>query len=1156
MEEINDLAKSHVAETQFNNYIEFMNKFQIQLSGIEGALGCSTNTEKNLHPITIQTKAEEKISFVDIITTDNKVLNKVLITLSALCNEVFLLEDEAKNSFYNQLLFYGETGKLDVENGGKISETYIKVSKMIPTMQNLLCFVHRCREVLKNSIQQLAALYNKTLPKVIDVSQVHFSIIFEKIGHLLKVLLTIDEIIANNNILQSHWVIYKGMIKSIELNPSSFDVSKDKLEHLKKLVKKIDTLIISSRLFYHCIDQDFDDSGIPVCKNSVFIEEFLINLKFLFNKLEVKLGDSTCEFVHSQEFVAICCLFVFNSRLFHDIDKKFFNKIWDVNKKLPCVVLFGPVTWLIETFFTENLPNEQTGIINNRMKDQCESNRTNWLNTKVSQLNREFQHYFFSINKWLVKMTSSCENTYEDKTSSAAAELTSKSQIYFEGLSLGGRLQRLTTCLLNLHVILNRPMSKQLVLLICKFISLIKCVQDCFYCHARHVAFNSQHIVQRIQYNILNSMLAVKKKLVSDKRYSSRRLDMLSALVLFCNNINNVPTIQRLLVASLSLTIANQSRLMRDEEYLVLQSQMWQLDTLSQTLKRADSVCEQSHLYWHRSILPTYFANLHTESLDVTDLQFMMSSLEDCAPYLKSAVHLENSTTLYKSYRDETIEIFKENFLEKLFKNVENDLRLSVHTHLKLDDRNPFNVGIKPLAQSLSLKPIRFMGLLLDIKSMVTHYLDQTFYNLTTVALHDWKTYSKMRKVATDKYNLKMHQVHLPNQQLEQGLDVLNIMKSIDVFTSTYRYSLSNQLFVEKQSNNKHLNTINIQHIANSIRTHGSGIINTTINYTYQLLKQRFRIFSQFLIDDQVKSPMMRDRTYFKENGDKLNHMFPYDRAESLVKQLIIGRKNYISLFRELITQMGNAMGFVRIMRNGGLHYSSDAISFVPDVEEVVNFEELAKADDISEEINSSFAQFDKIVERLVKQVGGGGNFFNTLVKTFAPTLRGDHHKHCRYFYLIVPALTINFVENIIICKEKMNKKNKDGAAFTDDGFAMGLAYLLEVMGANSRFDSLHWFDSVKTKYNSDKQRQHAEMNSKTSSYSETESLQQTRILALKRIEIYDREFDLLKFSLRSARIFFQNDEKQKIDASKNDKSEKQDEKEDGEKAAKEQSEA
>ena len=32
----------------------------------------------------------------------------------------------------------------------------------------------------------------------------------------------------------------------------------------------------------------------------------------------------------------------------------------------------------------------------------------------------------------------------------------------------------------------------------------------------------------------------------------------------------------------------------------------------------------------------------------------------------------------------------------------------------------------------------------------------------------------------------------------------------------------------------------------------------------------------------------------------------------------------------------------------------------------------------------------------------------------------------------------VNFVEHSIGCKEKLNKKNKSGAAFTDDGFAMG----------------------------------------------------------------------------------------------------------------------
>jgi len=32
----------------------------------------------------------------------------------------------------------------------------------------------------------------------------------------------------------------------------------------------------------------------------------------------------------------------------------------------------------------------------------------------------------------------------------------------------------------------------------------------------------------------------------------------------------------------------------------------------------------------------------------------------------------------------------------------------------------------------------------------------------------------------------------------------------------------------------------------------------------------------------------------------------------------------------------------------------------------------------------------------------------------------------------------INFIEHSLIIKEKLNKKNREGSAFTDDGFAMG----------------------------------------------------------------------------------------------------------------------
>ncbi len=121
----------------------------------------------------------------------------------------------------------------------------------------------------------------------------------------------------------------------------------------------------------------------------------------------------------------------------------------------------------------------------------------------------------------------------------------------------------------------------------------------------------------------------------------------------------------------------------------------------------------------------------------------MFSALRDCVPTMLHAKHMESCDQLLECYDTEIMEILNEvkqsagcmsfevilqflahlhvflivrHLLDKLCKEIEKDLRLSVHTHLKLDDRNPFKVGMKDLAHFFSLKPIRFFNRFIDIK--------------------------------------------------------------------------------------------------------------------------------------------------------------------------------------------------------------------------------------------------------------------------------------------------------------------------------------------------------------------------------------------------------------------------------------------------------
>lgn len=118
-------------------------------------------------------------------------------------------------------------------------------------------------------------------------------------------------------------------------------------------------------------------------------------------------------------------------------------------------------------------------------------------------------------------------------------------------------------------------------------------------------------------------------------------------------------------------------------------------------------------------------------------------------------------------------------------------------------------------------------------KNHIEHYLSKTFYNLTAVSLSDGRTYSDMRSYARFKYDLHLVEDQLPSETLEQGLDLLDIMRFMNEFATKFVYDMNSQVFIQATSGNNFLNTVSVGHIVNSLRTHGIGIMNTAVRNNF-----------------------------------------------------------------------------------------------------------------------------------------------------------------------------------------------------------------------------------------------------------------------------------------------------------------------------------
>lgn len=286
-----------------------------------------------------------------------------------------------------------------------------------------------------------------------------------------------------------------------------------------------------------------------------------------------------------------------------------------------------------------------------------------------------------------------------------------------------------------------------------------------------------------------------------------------------------------------------------EKEMLKLKLFVQRIISLSNLQNDIRTITSTKFLYFHTDLLMTIIQSIYTSTTEGNRLQYVLTGFIDGIKLIQTCRHLEmNSDTntskmankfelnkFFISYRLQIQNILYQELIFPLCHDIETDLRLHVHMkHLphmqtynpkftndsSANKNNSNNVAmnspiggvvitsstqtagttvtgsvgtttLRSYTTFLSIPSIHILGNIVNIHEEITHHLNKTFYNLTTITLHDWRMYAEMKSLAYEKYQLKLLNNFLPMGSLDQGLDVLQIMRYVHYSNDMFELSLS-----------------------------------------------------------------------------------------------------------------------------------------------------------------------------------------------------------------------------------------------------------------------------------------------------------------------------------------------------------------------------
>ena len=1115
----------------------------------------SWRTSTSIDPIKLKISSQETLPGIcDIIKPSKNFYTKVLTALGTIILEVDNLLPNIGTTNYESLYplsVYGEEIDDGKNEDKAVNDEEIRISRMLPVFHEIFDKINKLMNVAINLLNQLASLYSEqNAHYTVSYKFYNFGLAFDYLAKILSYFLAIDNVVSGNDYLRPHWNKYRSFVYQLKNNLSEFNMTEEQRKKLDKFVKKVNAPIFENTCYIQCIHIIKEKSGQispsgqgikPLNQCKLFLQHFNLYMNSRIKKINSNM-DKLTETYEANDLFQYLSLLGFYIKLFgKDSDKSTLKLAWLSQKKIANINIVGISYFNIKNFL-EKFDEFKRGVSLDppNVDKQIKANLT----SLEKQLPFIINNYSKNLISWATKMDSIFSNSKDFapkfQGNPKLLETTSnKIKLIIEGLCTANYLRKKVSFILDSHFTLGIELSKELINQLTIGIELIKVVEFEFSKLMNLICLNipifNRALLFPIQ-DILKKVAEKAQKKYKDGKSTNEQLykDALSASSIFYTCTQSVQSELRLVIEKLCFSTITAKEMLDDNSYDTINENLWTIEILNQLTREITRCCDCSFLYLYQTIFQDAFENIYNDR--PKRIYYFIMALNDIENPLHYIKFKENDgIDDIKRLRKVTIETFEKFFMKQLSEQLEKDLQIQVHSTF-IEGLDGAEYSETNLQSYLNIQPFRFFDIVFDVKRYMEEHLNKKFYQMTTLNLNNYQTYQRMRVLARNKYGLNLHEVYLPNQNLVTGKDILEVVRNLTSFAKGYTHNLHSQQFIEIVKDGSYINIIGVQQILTSLYTHGKGIINTIINTAFGYISKNVGTIIDIIRDDYIISMLREEHKFWEEQKANINYNYPLERGQNLRQKIIAyndNKKNgIIPKCIRIITQIGNVVSLIRCIRTALMDYNSqnvnllttyntnefsnliDRISLSPDSDPSSKSSQISQnmITNTQNSLIDSSKLFCKTISAL-KQTGENEiNYLLLLVSAFSESINTEKIPYIDLFAFLLPPLIITFIDTAINAKDNLLKKNKseECSYFSDDGFIMGMCYLLKLFMADKKFESLNWFPSVIQFYNNKKG------DKKTDKY--TGGID---TLNEREISSYKEQFELQYYTYTSASLLF-----------------------------------